>query len=244
MRQAIVASPATANYYVAFASLCLDHESFQVGIDMLDAGLARISGDPSLYISRGLLYAQLAQYDKAEADFNKAEQLDSTQSLGSYALDLAELAKNDPGAALERVRTQLKTHPENPLLHNLLAELLMNQGPAAGSPQFQEAMRSAQTAVRLKPDLVTAHDTLASIYVHARQYNLAIEQCHQALKYSPSDESAAYHLLIALRNSGQSDSPEIKALVKQLSEMHQASMKKESDRKRFRLVEQDAPPAQ
>jgi tetratricopeptide (TPR) repeat protein len=244
MRQAIVLSPATANYYVAFASLCLDHQSFQVGIDMLDAGLARISNDPALYISRGLLYAQLAQFDKAEADFNKAEQLDSTQSLGSYAVDLAELAKNDPDAALARVRKQLKAHPESALLYDLLAELLMNPGPAPDSPQFQEALHSAQMAIRLKPDLVPAHDALASIYLHSAQYNLAIEQCRIALKYSPSDQTAAYHLLIALRHSGQSDSPEIKTLVKQLSEMHQASMKQESDRNRYRLVEPDAPAAQ
>jgi tetratricopeptide (TPR) repeat protein len=244
LRQAIVLSPTTASYYVAFASLCLDHESFQVGIDMLNAGLARIPTDPSLYISRGLLYAQLAQYDKAEDDFNKAEQLDSAQSLGSYAADLAELARNNPDQALVKVRAQLRAHPENPLLHNLLAELIMNQGPAVGSQAFQEAIKSALVAVKLKPDLVTARDTLASIYVHSRQYNLAIEQCRIALKYSPTDEAAAYHLLIALRHSGQSDSPEIKELVKQLSAMHQASLRQESDRKRYRLVEQDAPPAQ
>ena len=244
LRQAIVLSPATANYYVVFASLCLDHESFQVGIDMLNAGIAHIPADPSLYISRGLLYAQLAQYDKAEADFNKAEQLDSAQSLGSYAADLAELARNNPDQALVKVRAQLKTHPENALLHSLLAQLIMNQAPAMGSPAFQEATRSALIAVKLKPDLVTARDTLASIYVHSRQYNLAIEQCRAALKYTPSDEAAAYHLLVALRHSGQGDSPEIKTLVKQLSAMHQESLRQESDRKRYRLVEQDAPPAQ
>jgi len=244
LRQAIVLSPSNSEYYVAFASLCLDHESFQVGIDMLNAGLARIPDDSSLYISRGLLYAQLAQYDKAEADFDRAEQLDSSHSLGFYAADLAELARNNPDQALAKVRAQLKAHPENALLHNLLAELIMNQGPAIGSPEFQEATRSALKAVELKPDLVTARDTLASIYVHSHQYNLAIEQCRAALKYSASDEAAAYHLLIALRHSGQSDTPEIKALVKQLAVMHQASMKQESDRKRYRLVEQDAPPAQ
>jgi len=81
LRQAIVLSPANADYYVAFAALCLDHESFQVGIDMINVGLQRISDDPSLYISRGLLYAQLAQYDEAEADFSTAERLDSAQSL-------------------------------------------------------------------------------------------------------------------------------------------------------------------
>ena len=244
LREAIVQSPATVDYYVSFASLCYDHDSFQVGIDMLNAGLKYIPDNPSLYISRGLLYAQLAQFDNAEADFNKAEQLDSAQSIGAYAVDLAELQKNNPDAALSKVRSQLKAHPESPLLHYLLAKLLMNQAPAPGSAEFREALRSALLAVKLKPDLASARDLLAGIYVHSAQYNLAIEQCRIALKDSPSDETAAYHLLIALRHSGQGNTDEIKALVKQLSAMHQAALQQESDKKRYRLVEQDAPPAQ
>ena len=70
LRQAIVIEPTNADFYARFASLCLDHDSDQVGIDMLNAGLQRIPNDPSLYVSRGLLYSELAQYDKAEADFD------------------------------------------------------------------------------------------------------------------------------------------------------------------------------
>ncbi len=49
LRQAIVLSPANANYYIAFAALCLNHDSFQVGIDMINAGLQRIAGDPYIF---------------------------------------------------------------------------------------------------------------------------------------------------------------------------------------------------
>ncbi len=244
LRRAIVLSPETASYYVAFASLCLDHDSFQVGIDMLNVGLKHIPNDPSLYVSRGLLYAQLAQFDNAEADFKKAEQLDSTLSLGSYAADLAELAKNNPDEALLKVRSQLKAHPESPLLHYLLAELMMKRAPSADSPAFQEALRSVQIAIQLQPDLVSARDLLASIYLYSGQYSLAIEQCRIALQDSPSDEAAAYHLLIALKHSGQNTTDEIKILVKKISDMYQTSMRQESDRKRFRLVEQGSPPSQ
>ncbi len=102
LRQAIVQSPTTANYYLSFAALCLNHDGFQVGIDMLHAGLQRISNDPSLYIARGLLYAQLADYDQAEANFHTAEGLNSAQSASSFAMDLAEVQKNHPEAALAR----------------------------------------------------------------------------------------------------------------------------------------------
>jgi tetratricopeptide (TPR) repeat protein len=243
LRQAIVLSPANANYYIAFAALCLDHESYQVGIDMINAGLRRISDDPSLYISRGLLYAQLAQYEEAESDFNAAEHLDSTQSLSLYAIDLAELQRNHPDKALLEIRSQLKAHPDNPLLYCLLAKLLAIQGFDTDKEASGEAIRSALQAVKMKPDLVEARDLLASMYTRSGQYNLAIEQCRLALQYSPSHQAAIYHLIVALRHSGQSGQrDEIHTLVKRLSDLQQASRQEETDRKRFKLVEQQPVP--
>ena len=248
LRQAIVLSPTSANLYNAFAALCLNHDSFQVGIDMINAGLQRISNDPSLYISRGLLYAQLANYDKAEADFNTAEHLDSGQSLSSYALDLAELQKNQSSAnhsdkALLEIRSQLTAHPDSALLHYLLAKLLLNQGTDVDSETSKEAMRSALLAVKLKPDLVEARDILASMYLRSGKYGLAIEQCRLALQYAPSDQGAMYHLITALRHSGQSgQQEEIQVLLKRLSALQQASLQQETDKKRFRLVEQQSAP--
>jgi tetratricopeptide (TPR) repeat protein len=241
LRQAIVLSPTTADYYVAFASLCLDHDSFQVGIDMIDAGLQRIPNYPSLYLSRGLLYAQLAQYDRAEADFEKVEQLDSSGNLSFYAVDLTEMQKNNPDQALAKVRVQLKTHPDSPLLNLLLAELLMNQTPPPESPVYREALKAALLAVKLKPDLVKARDLLASMYMRSNQYNLAIQQCRIALQYAPSDETAMYHMIISLRHAG-GHGEELQPLVKRLAEMHQESLHEETGRKRFRLVEQEPPP--
>lgn len=236
LRQAIVLKPATPSYYVAFARLCLDHDSFQVGIDMIDAGLTHVSNDPSLYISRGLLYAQLAQYDKAEADFNKADQLDSEQSLGSYFSDLAEISRNNPEKALSDVRSQLRAHPDSPSLHYLLAKLLWNR-----SGTTDEAIASAFQALKLKPDMVEARDLLASIYIQTEKYDLAMQQCRLALKDAPSDQSAMYHLIIALRHSGPDGQREIPTLVKQLSDLKQNARQLETEQKTFKLVEVKSP---
>ncbi len=239
-RQAIVLSPSTASYYVSFALLCMDHDSFQVGIDMINVGLHHVPNDPSLYLSRGLLYAQLAEYDKANADFEKVDQLDSKQSLGSYALDLTDLQKNNPEQALAKVRTQLKQYPRSPLLNLLLAELLMNEAPPVGSPVFLEAKEKVLVALKLKPDLVKARDLLSEIYMRTNQYGLAVEQCRLALQTSPSDEAAMYHLIISLRHMGKRD--ELPPLVKRLAEMHQESLHAETGRKKFRLEEQENSP--
>jgi tetratricopeptide (TPR) repeat protein len=242
LRQAIVLSPLTAGYYTRFAALSLNHDSFQVGIDMVDAGLQRLPGEPALYISRGLLYAQLAEYDRAEADFRKAEQLDAKQSVTSFALDLSQLQRNNPEAAIAQVRSQLKIHGESPLLHYLLAKLLFDQGSTADSGNLDEALRSALTAIQLKPDLVEARDLLANIYLRSGKYELAEEESRRALEYDPADQVAVYHLILALRHANSPQSREqIQALVKRLSDAQTAARQEETDRKRFKFEEQTPP---
>jgi len=250
LRQAIVLNPADADYYVAFAALCLDHDSFEIGIDMMNAGLLRITNEPSLYISRGLLYAQIADYDKAEADFNTAERLDSGQSISVYTKDIVELQRDmsdkthpEKALSLSDIRTQLRDHPDSAFLHFLLARLLIDEKPGAGSDVSGEAMRSALQAVKLKPDFIQARDLLASMYMSSGQYSVAVEQCRRALEYAPTDRSALYHLIIALRHSGQSGQrDEIQALVKRLTDLQQVSLQQETARKRFKLLEQQPDP--
>jgi len=241
-RQAIVLNPTDPSNYVLFAILCMTHDSFQVGIDMLDAGIKHVANNSSLYLSRGVLYAQLGDYDKAETDFKIAEQLGSTQSIGAYAGDLTVLQRNDPNTALARVREQLKVHPDNPLFRLLLSQLIMNKAPDPQSPEFKEAMRDALAAARTKPDFVEAHNELASMYMNLKDYDRAIKECRIALRYDPSNETAMYHLIISMRHSGHQD--DLQPLVERLSDLHKESLRHETDRKRYRLVEERSPTSQ
>jgi tetratricopeptide (TPR) repeat protein len=90
--------------------------------------------------------------------------------------------------------------------------------------------------------MVEAHDLLSAMYMRAGQYGKAIEECRLVLKYSPDDQSAMYHLLIALRHDGtDKHDEEIASLASRLADAKRSGMKEETDRKRFKLVEQ--PPA-
>lgn len=88
LRQAIVTDPRNVDLYLDFANLSMDHQSFRVGVDMIDSGLKLLPTAAPLYVARGVLYVQLAQYDPAEADFEKANSLDPNASLGSVAQGL------------------------------------------------------------------------------------------------------------------------------------------------------------
>jgi tetratricopeptide (TPR) repeat protein len=238
LHQAIVLDPANPRLYVAFASLCLTHKSASVGIDMINAGFLRSPGAPELYVARGVLYVQLAQYDQADADFAMAERLDPRRGFGSLARGLSQIQQNDFDKALATVREQLKTQTKDHFLYYLLAEILTSQGAQPGSPEFREAIAAASRAVQLKPDFSLARDVLSRLYLESGQIDRAIEQCRLALRDNPTDATALYRLIRALQKSGHPGAQdEIKALLQRFNEVREQLARQEAEEGRYKLVE-------
>jgi tetratricopeptide (TPR) repeat protein len=239
LRQAIVANPHDTNLYLDFANVSLDHQSFQVGVDMINVGLAAEPKAAQLYVARGVLYVQLAQYDKAEADFEQADALDPKQSLGSAAEGLAAVQENDPDRALATVRAKLAKKPNDAFLLYLRADILTQRGPDPGGADFREAMESAKKAVSIRPSLASAYDVLAKLYLQAGQNTAAIEQSRKALSYDPKDQTAIYHLIQSLRKSGRTN--DIPDLLKRLADLRMEGTKQEAAHNRYKLVEEKSP---
>src|SRR5205814_962114 len=64
LRQALLLYPRNVSLYLDFANISFAHESFQVGIDVITEGMVMQPNAGELYVARGVLYVQLAQYDK------------------------------------------------------------------------------------------------------------------------------------------------------------------------------------
>ena len=236
LRQAIVSDPHNVDLYVDFANLCLDHESYQVGVDVMDAGLNAEPKAAPLYVARGILYVQLARYDRAEADFDKADVLDPGQSFGSAAEGLEALEKNDPDRALATVREKLARKPNDAFLLYSQAELLAQRGPEPGSADFRGAEKSAEKAVSINPSMGTARDLLAKLYLQAGKNADAMEQSRKALSIDAKDQTAVYHLIQALRKSGQQ--AEVPDLLKRLATLRMEGAQEESQHNRYKLIEE------
>lgn len=236
LHQAIVADPHDINLYLDFANISLDHQSYVVGVDMINAGLTAEPKAAPLYVARGVLYVQLAQYDKAESDFEKADALNPRESMGSAAEGLAAAQENDPDRALATVRAKLTKRPNDPFLLYLQADILTQRGPDPGSAEFREAMESAKKAIALRPSLAAAHDVLAKLDLQAGQNNAAIADSRKALSSDPKDQTALYHLIQALRKSGRKD--EIPELLKRLADLRMEGTKEEAAHNRYKLVEE------
>jgi tetratricopeptide (TPR) repeat protein len=239
LRQAILLDPRNVSLYLDFANISFAHESFQVGIDVITEGMSMQPRAAQLYVARGVLFVQLAQYDKAEADFEKAYELDPHQSLSTAAQGLAAVQANDLDHALAGVQSKLERKPNDPLLLYLQADVLSQKSGDVGTPEFQLAMRSAKRAVSLQPTLGAARGVLAKLYMQAGQYPEAVEQCRAALKSDPKDQTALYRLIQALRKTGQKD--EIPDLLKKLAQLREQATQEERERYRYKLIEVDPP---
>jgi tetratricopeptide (TPR) repeat protein len=236
LHDAIVKDPTQTGLYVDFAELAMDHQSFQAGVEMVDAGLKVQPNAPQLYMARGVLYVQLADYEKAEDDFEKAERLDPTVGMSAAAQGMLanEQNQNDPALALAAVRGKLAKKPGDTFLLYLQGAILSKMGAEPGSPEFKQGLESTKRSVKLQPSLTAAHNLLAKYYLDAGENALAAQECRVVLQQSPTDQSALYHLVIALRKTG--NQAEIPDLLKRLAKARQDATKQEGERNRYKLV--------
>lgn len=241
LRQAIVMNPKNVKYYLNFATLSFNHQSFKVGIDMVNVGLKQLPKAASLYVARGVLYVQLAQYSEGEADFQTAMRLDPSQASSAVAQGMAQIQSSNLDEALNTVNAQLKLHPKEAFLYYLKAQILVRKGTPVGSADFKEAVADAKKATELDPTSVLPRDVLSNLYLSSGQLDLAIEQCRLALKGNPSDQEALYHLIQALRQSGKGSKTEMTALVKKLAELRNQSRQQETTTNKYQLYETPSP---
>jgi len=239
LRQAILLDPHDVNLYLDFANISYRHGSFQVGIDVINDGIEQLPNAAALYFARGVLYVQLAQYDKAETDFEKAYDLDPNQSLSAAAQGLAAAQENDYDRALSKVQASLVRRPDDPLLLYLQADIIAEKHVDPGTPEFQLAVRSAKKAIALQPAQGAPESVLGKLYLQSGKYQEAAVECRKALANDPKDQSAVYHLIQALRRTGKSN--EIPELLKQLALLRQQAEQDERDRYRYKLVDADSP---
>jgi len=238
LRQAILLEPQNENLYVDFAALSAAHQSFQIGINVLNDGIAVQPNAAPLYLARGMLCVELSEYEKAEDDFDTAYKLDPRQSLTAAAQDMIAIQQNDLTGALAGVQAKLAKRPNDPILLYLQADVLALQDPKPGSAEFQNALRSAKKAISLNPSLAPARTVLAKLYLESGQHTEAAAECRKALEVNPDDQTALYLLI---RSLGKTENgAEVPDLLRRLALARQKAANKKREENRFKLIE-DAP---
>lgn len=236
LRRAIATSPNVSEYYADLAYIYQAHRDFQQGIAVVDAGLERNPNAASLYVARGILYSELAQFDKGLADFNTAETLDANVELGSEARGLIELQRNDLPEAERIIRERIRRHPDDAFLYYLLGESLRKKGTTTTNVESEQVVNAFVKAIELDPQLTLARDALAAIYLAQGKASEAIAQSRAAYRANPTDQTALYHLVLALRKQGQTN--EVPELLKELTRLKKQNQPQEFLGEKVTIIDQ------
>lgn len=234
LRSAIVSHPKDLDNYLEFAQISFNHHSFQVGIDMINAGLKQLPDAAPLYLSRGVLEVQLSQSKQAIADFKKAHMLQPQLSLAIDAIGMMESQQFKQAAAADLFSKQSRLHPKDSLLQYLYAEALSQN--TSDPNANQKAIQAAERSVAADPGYGPARDLLTTLWLRANQPQKALEQALAALKIRPDDDTALYHEIMARRILGQKQ--QVQALVQKLEVMRSKNAQKQRASQHYVLQEE------
>ena len=233
-RKAAELDPKNEQNYIDLASICLDHQSFDVAKDVVNAGIANLPDSAALYTLRGAIAAQTSDVEQSAADFERARRLQPDRSYGDVGLSLLLRQQDQIEQAIAVIRPRLKKSPGDAMLNFLLADLLMRKSEDPGKQAEREARKLLTNAVRLQPELAKAHAALGKLLFQAGEADPAASELKRALQLDPGDRVALNQYVLVLRRLNRNE--EARAAAQQLRGVLTADRKNEVEKNRFRLV--------
>ncbi len=232
-RQSTEVAPKDERNYVDLASLCLEHQSFDVARDVVNAGIANIPDSAALYTLRGAIAAQTADVESSMGDFERARRLQPMDDYGDVALSLLLRQQNRIDEAVSLIRKRLASSPNDAKLNFLLADLLLQteaQDPATKS----EAEKLLRKSIRVNPRLARSHASLGKLLLSNNQPQAAADELEKAIELDGTDRVALNQYILALKRLGRMD--EANATARRLREILAEDRATEVRKNRVRFV--------
>ena len=205
LRRAADLYPLEERHYIDFASMCMDHSSLEVGIEVLEVGIGNIPTSARLYAILGALEVHADHMERAETLFAKAQQMDPKMAHGDIGLSLAMLQSAQVDESIRILRKQWAQRQVSPMISFMLAQSLLRKEGEPGKPEFEEAQQMLRRTLELDPNHARAHALLGKNYAAAGQTAKAIAELNAALRLNPDERTAAYQLALLYRKTGRPD---------------------------------------
>ncbi len=205
LESAIEIKPADQTNYLDLAILCLEHNQEGRSIKAATVGIARVNKAASLYLIRGVAYAQLAQYDKAESDFSSAADIEPNQPHSTIAMSMLYSDRNQLDKERVLLVSQLTSTPQDPVANYLLADLLIRSGVHPGEQGFTEAKNHLTTSLTMKADSAEAQILMGHLLEEEGNGVDALSHYTIALQFEPNNRSALDRQFLLLRKSHRND---------------------------------------
>ena len=162
-QEAIRRDPEDVQSYISYANMLRGRDRFAEAADMYSKAMERIgeptAADWSLFYFRGIAYERTKVWDKAEADFHKALELQPDQPLVLNYLGYSwiDMGLNlDEGMAM--IRKAVEARPNDGYIVDSLGWAHYRLG------EYEEAVEELERAITLRPDDPVINDHLGDAY--------------------------------------------------------------------------------
>lgn len=224
LEKAIALKPEAESNYLDLAILCLEHNKEDMAVSASSAGIGKVAHPASLYLIRGVAYAQLGQYPNAEEDFIAASKMEPDQPHGTIAMSLLLSDRNQLDKEKLLLLQQLQRTPNDAVTNYLLADLLIREGAQPGQPVFNQALNYLTHSLKARPDSVEAQVLMSKMLEDTGDTEGALDHLQAALKADPSNRTALYRDFILLQKLHRKQ--EASELLQRLKSTLQHDLKK------------------
>ncbi len=202
LRLATHLDPKNEDSYVDLCAICLDHQNYDLGLEIAEIGIANLPGSERLHLERGLLHAMKGQFGAAQEDFSKSAKISRNDVLPAVALGLVSMQTGKMGQAVEILRTAAREHPDSYLAQYWCGRSLLQSGVVPGTKEADEAKAAFEACIRLNPDFWHARLDLSKILLDSGALDSAIRELEKAVALDPTRASSLYMLSQACRRKG------------------------------------------
>lgn len=223
LQGAVAAFPDHEPLLLDLAMLCLDQNAIELGIAVLEGGVARFPKSARARTALGVFRARAGKAAEADADFKAAAALSPESAMGQVA---AAMAMIELGLAPEAAALLRKQQNAGPMVTLMLARALLQSTP----PALTEAKK---LLLSLPVGDAPARALLGKVYAQEGNIAAAIGAFEAALRIDPNDRASAYQLVALYRNAGRAaDAARMSARVRELMAREKAD---DADKQRYSL---------
>ena len=246
LRTAARLEPSEEQHYLDLSLLCLDHENFDLGMEILDVGLKYKPESGRLHVYRGVVLVMKGLVDEAEREFETARRLGPGGPAPDVALAMAWMQSGNAGRAVDLLRERTKAGAREAVVPYMLGIALMRTGIDAAAPEGAEAITAFEAAIKLDPTLAGPRAELGKALLRRGDTQNAIEQLERAATLDPDNPAPLYLLGQAYRKMG--NTARAQELLARVTKLNEQGRSEDPDKELKRIVvrivrEGSAPPA-
>jgi tetratricopeptide (TPR) repeat protein len=214
LREATRIEPTIVEHYVDLASICVDHQNFDLGLEIVAIGLKYRPESSLLHLQRGVLFAMKGSIEEAAAAFEQASKAAPNEPVPYVAQAMIWMQTGQASKAVDVLRTQAQARTrskagekgeKDAVIFYALGVSLLRAGASPDDAAGAEALNAFTTAVRLSPDFPQARAELGKLLMKRGDTDGAITHLEKAVALDPDNAAPAYVLAQAYRKRGEMD---------------------------------------